>query len=170
MLEIESMGIWNRNQYVQSDVRREAPTAPWAGQNQAAYAGPTVRQPQVGETTALHTPVPEVGGTTVLSQPAPAVVPSLTRIRTGEVTYVNQPVFRIGKDPEQNNYCVGGNSAISRHHCDIVLREDGFYLIDQNSSNHVYVNGTMISSGMVYKIESGTVIRLADEDFLFQID
>jgi pSer/pThr/pTyr-binding forkhead associated (FHA) protein len=93
----------------------------------------------------------------------------LTRLRTNEVVYVNQPVFKIGKDPAQNDYAVSGNSAISRAHAEIRANETGFSIVDMNSSNHVYVNTDLIPVGVEITLTSGTTIRLADEDFLFEV-
>jgi hypothetical protein len=154
----------------------EAPTAPWgAAQPQnygtagyGASAAPVASAPQqFGETTVLTDT--EVGGTTVLRAPAPMQTARLTRLRTNEVVYVNQPVFKIGKDPTQNDYAVSGNSAISRSHAEIRANETGFSIVDMNSSNHVYVNTDLIPAGVEIALTSGTTIRLADEDFLFEV-
>jgi hypothetical protein len=156
-----------------------APAAPWGNaQSQncgtagygvpAAPAAPVAPAPQqFGETTVLSDA--EVGGTTVLRAPVPIQTARLTRLRTNEVVYVNQPVFKIGKDPTQNDYAVSGNSAISRSHAEIHVNQAGFSIVDMNSSNHVYVNTDLIPAGVEIALTSGTTIRLADEDFLFEV-
>lgn len=81
----------------------------------------------------------------------------------------DKEIFRIGAEKSYVDYFVGDNPAVSRSHCYIVKRNDEYYIVDTNSSNHTYVDGSIIGSGSEVNIINGTKIRLANEDFEFII-
>ena len=62
---------------------------------------------------------------------------------------------------------IDDNPAISRKHAKIVLNDNKFYIVDLNSTNHVYVDGKAIPADTPIPIIDGTKIRLADELFTF---
>lgn len=120
-----------------------------------------------GETTVLGVGS-EAGETTVLgASQAQIIKPYLLRIKNNERIELNKPVFRIGKERSYVDYFVSDNTAVSRSHANIINRDNDFYIVDTNSTNHTYVNGSMIQSNVESKIEHGTKIRLANEDFEF---
>ncbi len=120
-----------------------------------------------GETTVLGVGS-EAGETTVLgASQAQIIKPYLLRIKNNERIELNKPVFRIGKERSYVDYFVSDNTAVSRSHANIINKDNEFYIIDTNSTNHTYVNGSMIQSNVETKIEHGTKIRLANEDFEF---
>ena len=120
-----------------------------------------------GETTVLGVGS-EAGETTVLgASQAQIIKPYLLRIKNNERIELNKPVFRIGKERSYVDYFVSDNTAVSRSHANIINRDNDFYIVDTNSTNHTYVNGSMIQSNVETKIEHGTKIRLANEDFEF---
>ncbi len=109
-------------------------------------------------------------GTTVLNVQEPArVLPYLQRDKTGEKIYITTQVFRIGKDAAGSDYCISDNSAISRKHAKIVYRNGEYFIIDEKSTNHVYVNGGMIPSETEIKLGEGMKVRLGNEDFVFHM-
>lgn len=121
-----------------------------------------------GETTVLNA---GMGETTVLSdamlEQQTAKVPYLLRIKNNEKVAVDKPVFRIGKEKSYVDYFIGDNTAISRSHADIITRDGYYYIRDNNSTNHTYMNGTLIPSNEEILINVGTKLRLANEDFEF---
>lgn len=120
-----------------------------------------------GETTVLGVGS-EAGETTVLgASQAQIIKPYLFRIKNNERIELNKPVFRIGKERSYVDYFVSDNTAVSRSHANIINKDNEFYIVDTNSTNHTYVNGSMIQSNVETKIEHGTKIRLANEDFEF---
>ncbi len=120
-----------------------------------------------GETTVLGVGS-EAGETTVLgTSQAQIIKPYLLRIKNNERIELNKPVFRIGKERSYVDYFVSDNTAVSRSHANIINKDNDFYIVDTNSTNHTYVNGSMIQSNVETKIEHGTKIRLANEDFEF---
>lgn len=120
-----------------------------------------------GETTVLGVGS-EAGETIVLgTSQAQIIKPYLLRIKNNERIELNKPVFRIGKERSYVDYFVSDNTAVSRSHANIINKDNEFYIVDTNSTNHTYVNGSMIQSNVETKIEHGTKIRLANEDFEF---
>lgn len=124
-----------------------------------------------GETTVLSSG--GVGETTVLSQTQLGVQqqpqPYLVREKNNERIPINKPVFRIGKERSYVDYFIGDNTAISRSHANIISKDGAFFVMDTNSTNHTYVNGTMIQSNAEVSISSGTRIRFANEEFEFRM-
>lgn len=121
-----------------------------------------------GETTVLGSPI---GETTVLGATAEHVQqkPYLIRMRNNEKIPLNKPVFRLGKERSYVDYFIGDNTAVSRSHANIVNRDGDFFVVDTNSTNHTYVNGTMIQSNVETPLSNGTVLRLANEEFEFRL-
>lgn len=120
-----------------------------------------------GETTVLGVSS-GAGETTVLGvSQAQIVKPYLVRTKNNEHIELNKPVFRIGKERSYVDYFISDNTAISRSHVNIINKDNIFYIVDTNSTNHTYVNGTMIQSNVETKIEHGTKIKLANEEFEF---
>ena len=112
------------------------------------------------------------GGTTVLGydEPEIPVFPSLKRIRTDEVFSIDKPTFRIGKEQKYCDLFIGDNTYISRSHADIITRDERYYIIDRNSTNKTYVDGKVIPIEKEIEIFPGSQIRLANEDFTFDIE
>lgn len=115
-------------------------------------------------------------GTTVLGSAAQSVKngvpisnPRLIRSKNNETIKINKPVFRIGKENSYVDYFIADNSAISRSHANVVCKDDGYFIVDTNSTNHTYVNGVMVQSNIEMQINDRDIIRLADEDFEFRV-
>ena len=77
------------------------------------------------------------------------------------------PRLRIGRNLREVDYVIRDNSAIGRHHADIVFHDGEYFIIDLKSTNHVYVNGTMIPQNQEIHLQNQSTIRLADEEFTF---
>ena len=132
------------------------PVQPVAGAN---FGETTVLGGVAGETTVLN------AGATAARQ----INPHLIRAKNNEIIPVNKPVFRIGKEKSYVDYFVADNTAISRSHANIITREDKYFIVDTNSTNHTFVNGQMIPSSTEVEILHGTKLRFANEDFTFQL-
>lgn len=125
----------------------------------------------VGETIVLHNDT--AGETTVLCQGYNTLQkqnnPYLIRKRTNEKIEINKDVFKMGKEKSYVDYCITGNSAISRSHADIIKKDREFYIVDNNSLNHTFVGKQQIPSQKMIKLEDFTTITLADELFEFRL-
>lgn len=122
-----------------------------------------------GETSVLGSNT--IGQTTVLNSAqlgAPVMKPYLVRKKNDEKIMIDKPVFRIGKEKSYVDYFISDNTAISRSHANIISRENEYYIIDTNSTNHTYINGTMIGSNSEMKLTNGDKVRLANEEFEFK--
>ena len=139
---------------------------------QAGYGAPgsqAASPVSFGETTVLGGGAP--GETTVLGQSVQQeqMIPQLIRKKTGEQILLNKPVYRIGKERSYVDYFIGDNTAISRSHANFITRDGEYFVVDTNSTNHTFVNGSMIQSNAEIKLKHGDRIRLANEDFEFRL-
>lgn len=94
---------------------------------------------------------------------------SLYRISGGKTIEINKPVFRLGKERNLVDYFVDNTDVVSRSHADIITRGTRYFVIDQNSKNHTYINDNQISAKIEVEINDGDILRLADEEFIFHI-
>lgn len=94
----------------------------------------------------------------------------LIRKSSGEKISISKPSFRIGKERNYVDYFIMDNSAISRIHADIITKENGYYIRDNNSTNHTYINGNVIPDNQETEICDGNEIVLANESFEFHIN
>ena len=124
-----------------------------------------------GETTVLNAMNQFSGETTVLGVGSGQVLPRacLIRKKNQEKKYIDKDTFRIGKENSFVDYFIGDNTAISRSHANIINKGSDYYIVDMNSKNHTYINGRIIPSNIEETIESGMIIKLADEEFEFII-
>lgn len=93
----------------------------------------------------------------------------LIRMDTMQEIPISNVIFRIGKSIGDVDYVIEDNTSISRHHADIMRKGKEFFVMDNNSTNHTFVNGEQIISGQYVPIKGGDSIRLADMDFRFEI-
>lgn len=132
--------------------------------------GSGIGKPNFGETTVLG--AGNMGETTVLNTAMKAAanrMPFLVRVKNGAAIAIDKPVFRIGKEKNYVDYFISDNTAISRSHANIVIREGRYWVVDTNSTNHTYVNERMIASNTETEIVNGSRIKFADEEFEFKI-
>lgn len=128
----------------------------------AANYGETV---VLGADTAGETTVLNAGYNTVQKQRNPYLI----RKKTNEKVEINKNIFRIGKEKSYVDYCIMDNTAVSRSHADIIRKNDEFYIVDNNSLNHTFLNSKQIPSSQMQKLEDFMVIKLADEIFEFRL-
>lgn len=126
-------------------------------------AGTVLLKEEEEGTTLLE----EEEGTMLLTKTGP--VAKLCRIKNNDVILLSGDEFHIGKD-KGCDYCVSDNMAVSRNHAVIIFEGAGYFIRDEHSMNHSYVNGKIVPSGEARELQDGDVIRLADEDFTFLIE
>ncbi|MCC8074160.1 MAG: FHA domain-containing protein, partial [Clostridiales bacterium] len=95
--------------------------------------------------------------------------PYIIRLNTDEKIYIDKPVFRIGKEKSYVDYFIASNNAISRIHADIITKDNKFFVKDNNSTNHTFVNGSMITQRQIAEIYDGDSLMFANEPFEFHI-
>lgn len=89
----------------------------------------------------------------------------LLRKRTGEKIVIDKDVFKLGKDAACVDYVVDDNPTISRNHADIICKKGVYYVKDKGSLNHTFVDGKKLEAQKPAKLESGSLLQLADEVF-----
>lgn len=93
-------------------------------------------------------------------------LPFLIRKNTKEKILINRDVFKLGKEKSYVDYYIE-NDAVSRTHADIIRKKDSFYVVDQDSLNHTFLEGKQIPARQYVKLESGQSFILANEEFTF---
>lgn len=91
----------------------------------------------------------------------------LIRLDNNEMIIIDKPVYRIGREKSHVDYCIP-NSVISRCHCNIISRTDGFYLLDCHSTNRTYINGVCLVLATEVLLHHGDEVRLANLYFRFE--
>lgn len=99
----------------------------------------------------------------------PPAFPRLLRTSTGEEITINKPVFKIGKERANVDYCVTGNKTVSRVHAEIVNKSGACFIYDNNSTNKTYLNGTEIPVQIEIKLRDGDIIKMSNEEFEFKL-
>lgn len=106
--------------------------------------------------------------TGILKQDAEKIrFPKLYRVVTDETIVIDKAVFRIGKEKSYADYFVSNNGAVSRNHCDIIVRGTRYFVMDLNSKNRTFINDHVIDVRQETEIFDGDRLRLANEDFIF---
>ncbi len=130
--------------------------------SQRIHTEPRRAEQIYGETTVFRQ---EETDTSVLRSGEKKQGAFLIRKRTGEKIALSQKDFVLGKDPTQTDYCITGNSAISRAHAVILYKGTGYAVSDKNATNGTFVNGIKVAAYQKVELNDGDIIRLADEDF-----
>ena len=96
-----------------------------------------------------------------------SITPMLIRKRNNERIRIDSAVFRIGRKSGFNDYVVADNLGVGHVHCHIVSHDGEYFLVDDNSKNHTYLDGTQIPPSTEVKLSHGQKFRLSDEEFEF---
>lgn len=122
--------------------------------------------------TSLYDELDDDEGTVIIGEEVGStqqVTPYLFRPKTNERIYINKPVFKIGRSSDLIDYDVRDNKHIGHCHCHIVTRDTEYFIVDDNSRNHTYVDDVMITGSVEVNITHGQNIKLADEEFEFRL-
>ncbi len=93
----------------------------------------------------------------------------LCRVRTGEEKVIDKGELVIGKASSGVDYCIRDNTTISRVHAKILRHGTQYFIQDNDSMNHTYVDGRQVMNGQELPIQNGSRIRLSDEEFIFKL-
>lgn len=118
-------------------------------------------------TTGATTVLSSSCQTTVLQESLETEKAWLEQIRGKiHVTILRFP-FVIGKEKNQTDYTVVGNTNVSRKHVQLSKQEGRIQIQDLNSTNHTYVNGKCIQPGSFVPLTDQDRILLGNEEFIF---
>lgn len=114
---------------------------------------------------------PDSFGTVVegYNNPQEKTAAFLTRLKNGEKTEIDKPVFKIGSARDSCNMVITENRYISRIHAYAVTRDGRYFIIDRNSTNKTYVDGKAIPTETEVEIFNDTKIKFANEEFIFNV-
>lgn len=155
-------------QQVPQQPMQQAVQTPVQPAPQVAPVVPQERKLDFGNTTVLNASAGQ--GTTVLtpsmntSQPS---MPYLMRSKNRERINISNAQFKLGTEPSYADYCIRDNSAVSHSHAYISVKAGDCYIVDTNSTNHTYVNGSLIPSNQEVLLSDLDEITLANELFTF---
>ena len=93
----------------------------------------------------------------------------LVRIKTGENINLNRSEFTIGKDKTKVNYCISGDSSISRVHAKITVSGGEYMVSDMRSTNGTFVNGMKVEPGRPVPLKIGDKVVFSEEEFEFRM-
>ncbi|MDD6071115.1 MAG: FHA domain-containing protein [Clostridiales bacterium] len=111
-----------------------------------------------------------LGGTGLLKNvPNVKINPYLIRTNTKERIVITKQNFKIGKASMGVDYSVKGNGAVSRSHATITNKNGVYYIKDNKSTNHTYVNNKMLADGESELLTHDCKIVLGDEEFTFKL-
>ena len=104
-----------------------------------------------------------------VAAPIPKVNPYLIRVNTDERIMITKQTFKIGKAGMGVDYTISGNGAISRVHAIITGKDGEYFIKDNKSTNHTFVNGKSVDEGESEKLTDNCKIVLGDEEFIFKL-
>ena len=102
------------------------------------------------------------------TSPMIKVNPYLIRVNTDERIMITKQTFRIGKSVVAD-YTITGNGAISRIHAIITGKNGEYFIKDNKSTNHTFVNGESVEDGESAQLTNDCKIVLGDEEFVFKL-
>ncbi len=105
----------------------------------------------------------------VESESEPEHIPFLIRSKTSQKIRITKDEFLIGSEQESVDCWIDDNQTISRKHARIVRHEQEYFVVDNDSRNHTYLNGVLVESGEEHYVPHGAMLRFADEDFEFKM-
>ena len=98
---------------------------------------------------------------------AKKVVPYLVRTKSQEMVEIDKDEFKIGKIPGMADFLLSDNPAVSRMHAIIHHIDGSYYVCDNYSTNHTYLNGERLEAGKNYLLIHGAKISFANDEFTF---
>lgn len=91
---------------------------------------------------------------------------ALVRRANGQHTVISHNNFHIGRGQNMVDLYVDSKTMyIGADHAYIMMQGSEYFIIDNNSRNHTWINGEKIESSRPYPIHAGDILRLADEYF-----
>lgn len=99
----------------------------------------------------------------------PKVNPYLIRVNTNERIMIGKQTFKLGKAVMGVDYSISGNGAVSRVHAIITGKDGEYFIKDNKSTNHTFVNGKAILDGESVALTDDCRIMLGDEEFIFKL-
>lgn len=94
--------------------------------------------------------------------------PCIIRKSDGEKVYIDKNNFTIGELKTHVDYVIS-SSYVSKIHAEVICENDIYYIIDRNSTNKTFVDNIECISGQKTRLENGVLIKIANEEFIFEL-
>lgn len=91
----------------------------------------------------------------------------LLRRSNGQKMYLEKEVVKIGRESAYVDLYIGDNPRVGRNHAEVIKKENRYFIKDNNSKNHTFVNGQMVEGGVAIELHSGDEVTFANESFTF---
>lgn len=109
----------------------------------------------------------ESEGATTLLAPEEQFEYALVRLKTNERISIPEGRFVVGKS-KYSDYRIAGNTTVSRLHAVFSRADERCWVEDSKSLNGTFVNNAKLAPAARMQISPGDVVRMSDEDFLFE--
>lgn len=90
--------------------------------------------------------------------------------QNGQIYTLAPKVTIIGTSKGNADICLDECRVVSRRHARISCEQEQYYLEDLGSKNGTYLNGTELEAGTPVLLKDKTVIRFANQEFLFLLE
>ena len=90
--------------------------------------------------------------------------------QNGQIYTLAPRVTVIGTSKGNADICLDECRVVSRRHARISCEQEQYYLEDLGSKNGTYLNGTELEAGTPVLLKDKTVIRFANQEFLFLLE
>lgn len=80
-----------------------------------------------------------------------------------------KPSIIIGTDENKADFIVRNSRTVSRQHAVIYKKDRSYYVTDNHSTNHTYVNEIILKPGEIRDLHTGDMIRVAEVSLEFML-
>lgn len=94
----------------------------------------------------------------------------VVRTKNSERKMLNKQVFTIGKSSKEADLLILDNKTISRKHAQVINKDKSYFIMDVNSTNGTFLNGTKLNPFCEAPISPGDKFYLSDEEFEFMVE
>lgn len=81
---------------------------------------------------------------------------------------IDKREFLIGSKAGLVDGLVNINNLVSRRHCIVKKGVDGYYIMDNGSSNGTFINGRRLEANISNKLVDGDIVKVANVEFVFK--
>ncbi|MGL4655770.1 MAG: FHA domain-containing protein [Sarcina sp.] len=81
---------------------------------------------------------------------------------------INKREFLIGSKAGLVDGLVNINNLVSRRHCIVKKGVNGYYIVDNGSSNGTFINGRRLEANISNKLADGDIVKVANVEFVFK--
>ncbi|MEG0296844.1 MAG: DUF4176 domain-containing protein [Clostridium sp.] len=129
-----------------------------------------VKKPPVIEENDFDDEDDEDYGTTLLGLDIDEYkVADLKQISNNRTIALENEELKLGRSGAYADYVID-NIAVGRLHATVVRKDNSYFLVDNTSKNGTFLNGIKLAPGKYEELKNGDVIRLGNEDFVFELE